>query len=215
MQNPDQQAQIVGFLRKKYRPRAIVLAGSRATGKSSVDSDWDLFLFCDKKQRGGFFESNGMLLDLTFHEWPKSKDYVLTIPYGPLYPVKVLYDDTQGELKKILKRTEKVYRVGPLKSYPDGCAERLQKLDRWKGKIEKHEEHPEILFYYAGYVYEFFVRVWFEQQNLWPLPPAEAFPVMKKKDPRFWKLLSLFTTADGKGRTSLTDKIIKRLHELK
>lgn len=215
MKNIDQRDHIINFLKKKYRPKAIILAGSRAVNQHAENSDWDLFLFCKKEYRGGFFRWNGSLLDLTFRTWPTSKDYVLTIPYGPLYPVQVLYDETHGELKKILKRTEKVYRAGPLKSYKEGCAERLQKLDRWKTKIEKHESHPEIQFYYAGYAYEFFIRVWFEQQNLWPLPPAEAFPFIKRQDLQFWKLLNSFTITKGEKCTSLTEKIIKRLHSLR
>lgn len=215
MKKVEQVDQIMQFLKKKYRPKAIILAGSRALGLHSKNSDWDIFLFSEKEHRDGFFKWNDLLLDLTFHAWPKSKDYVLTIPYGPLYPVQVLYDETHGELKKILKRTEKAYRAGPLKAYKDGCAARLQKLDRWRGKIEKHEAHPEVQFYYAGYVYEFFVRVWFEQQNSWPLPPAQALPYIKKKDTHFWKLLSSFTVAKGRARTLLTDKIIKRLRSFR
>jgi hypothetical protein len=215
MKKDEQRDQIVQFLRKKYHPKAIVLAGSRALNLHSENSDWDIFLFSEKEHRGGFFKWSESLLDLTFHVWPKAKDYVLTIPYGPLHPVQVLLDETHGELKKILKRTEKIYRAGPLKSYKEGCAARLQKLDRWKTKIQKHEDHPEVQFYYAGYVYEFFVRVWFEQQNMWPLPPAQAFPYIKKKDPRFWKLLSAFTTTKGEACTLLTDKIIIRLHSFR
>ena len=208
------ETEIIKYLKDKYHPRVIALTGSRVGGKYKEDSDWDLFVFCQDKLAGGFFNWHSQLLDLTFHDWPKPKDWVFTTPYSPVWPVKVLLDDTQGKFDAILKRTKEIYDLGPLESYPAGYAERLQKLDRWFGKIQKHEKEPEVQFYYAGYIYEFLIRIWFEQQNLWPQPPAQAIPFIKEKDFEFWQLLHDFTNAKGSNLTFLTDKIIKRVGQI-
>ena len=207
--------QIIDYLKQVYSPKVIILAGSHATETNTDQSDWDLFLFCESEHSGGFFEWSGQLLDITIHNWPQSDDWVLTIPYGPLWPVKVLYDETNGVFDAILKRTKEKYDQGPLIAYPIGCAERLQKLDRWQGKIERYVDNPAVQFYYAGYIYEFLVRIWFEQQNLWPLPPALAFPYIKEKDPEFAQLVKDFTEVKGEKLVEVTEEIISKIKTLR
>lgn len=129
------ESQIIDYLKQVYSPKVIILAGSHATETNTDQSDWDLFLFCESEHSGGFFEWSGQLLDITIHNWPKSDDWVLTIPYGPLWPVKVLYDETNGVFDAILKRTKEKYDQGPLIAYPIGCAERLQKPIVGKEKL--------------------------------------------------------------------------------
>lgn len=136
----------------------------------------------------------------------------MTIPYGPLFPVKILYDNTRGVFQKILGRTKKIFIAGPRKSYNAACTERLKKLDRWFEKLTTYQHDPQINFYYAGIAYEAFIRVWFEQQNLWPLPPKKAFPFIKSRDVRFWKLLRAFSSGQGMKRTRTAKQIIDRIH---
>ncbi|MEI8103679.1 MAG: nucleotidyltransferase domain-containing protein [Candidatus Moraniibacteriota bacterium] len=185
--------ELVDFLKEKYHPHVIVLAGSRANGTYTADSDWDLFLFCKTKGVGGISKWNDQELDITFHEWPKPEGWIFTNPYSPVLPVEVLFDDTEGVFDTILKRTKEVYEKGSRVAYSAGCEERLRKLDRWVGKLEKYQDNPEVCFYYTGIAYEAFIRVWFEKRNLWPLPPAQALPFIKEKDPEFWELLSQFS----------------------
>lgn len=191
------ETQLVEFLTEKYHPHVIVLAGSRASGTQTVNSDWDLFLFCDTKGIGEISKWNDQELDITFHEWPKLEGWIFTNPYSPVWPVKVLFDDTGGIFDAILKQTEAVYNKGSKVAYPTGCEERLHKLDRWVGKLEKYQNNREVQFYYAGIAYEAFVRVWFEQRNLWSLPPAQALPFIRGNDPEFWELLRRCADAGG------------------
>ncbi|MFZ1735772.1 MAG: nucleotidyltransferase domain-containing protein [Candidatus Moraniibacteriota bacterium] len=205
---------LVEFLREQYRPHVIVLAGSRSNGTYTADSDWDVFLFCDTKGVGGVSKWNDQELDITFHEWPKPKEWIFTNPYGPVWPVKVLFDDTDGVFDAILKQTEEVYGKGSKVAYSTGCVERLNKLDRWVGKLEKYKNDFEVRFYYAGIAYEAFVRVWFEQRNLWPLPPAQALPFIRRNDVEFWDLLSGFTRANGRESVDMARAIAKQLQAI-
>lgn len=205
------EPEIISYLKNKYSPKAIVLAGSRASGTNSEKSDWDIFVFCEESQPDGFFEWQGELLDITVHNWPKPADWLFTIPYGPVWPVKVLFDETDGEFAKILERTKTIYDQGPLLAYPIPCADRLAKLDRWKMKIEQYAGNQEVQFYYAGYIYEFLIRVWFEQQNLWSMPPAQALPYIKEKDSNYWQMLSNFTKTTGDDLAGLTANMVGHL----
>ncbi len=208
------EQEIIEYLKTKYSPRAIVLAGSRASGSNSNKSDWDIFVFSEEMQPDGFFEWQGELLDITVHIWPKPADWVFTFPYGPVWPVKVLFDETGGEFAKILERTKTIYDQGPLVAYPIPCADRLVKLDRWKMKIEQYSGNQEVQFYYAGYIYEFLIRVWFEQQNLWPRPPAQALPYIAEKDSDYAKMLSDFTKTSGDDLARLTGIMVERLKNI-
>jgi hypothetical protein len=203
--------QLVEFLREKYHPRVIVLAGSRANGTHTADSDWDLFLFCDIKGIGGISKLNDQELDITFYEWPKPEGWIFTNPYSPVWPVEVLFDDTDGVFDTFLKQTEAVYNKGSKVAYPTGCEERLRKLDRWVGKLEKYQDNPEVQFYYTGIAYEAFVRVWFERRNLWPLPPVQALPFIRENDLKFWELLSRFAQSSGWGLVETARAIVERL----
>lgn len=190
--------ELVEFLKKEYHPHVIALSGSRANGTHAVNSDWDLFLFCDTKSVGGVSGWNGQELDITFHEWPKPEGWIFTNPYSPVWPIDVLFDDTDGAFDVVLNQTKEVYEKGPLVAYPEGCLERLHKLERWTGKLKKYQDNAEVRFYYAGFAYEAFIRVWFERRNLWPLPPARAIPFIKEIDHDFWVLLNRFVMANEK-----------------
>lgn len=185
--------QLVAFLRETYQPHVIALAGSRADKTATETSDWDLFLFGEKKYPSEIIDWNGHELDLTFHEWPKPEGWVFTNPYAPIWPVKILFDDTQGTFEAVMERTKNVFDQSPQAYYQAGCIERKNKLRRWLEKLEKYRDNPEVQFYYAGIAYEALIRVWFEQRNLWPLPPAKALPFIRDHDAEFWKLLKQFS----------------------
>jgi hypothetical protein len=205
------EQQLAEFLKAKYHPHVIVLAGSRANGTYTADSDWDLFLFCDTKGIGGISKWNDQELDITFHEWPKPSGWIFTNPYSPVWPVEVLFDDTDGVFDTILRQTEEVYKKGSKVAYPAGCEERLLKLNRWVGKLEKYQDNPEVQFYYTGIAYEAFIRVWFEQRNLWPLSPAQALSFIKERDLEFWELLSRFVGVNGGELTEVAREMGVRL----
>ncbi len=214
MKKKSIEEQIVEHLIKKYHPNAIILAGSRARGMESKTSDWDLFLLTGKVFEGGFYDFKGELLDVTAKKWPLISDGILTIPYAPLFPVKVLFDNTNGELSKVMGRTEKAFKKGPFKLYHTACKKRIEKLDRQLGKLKKYQGIPEVQYYYAGIFYEFAIRIWFEQKNQWPLPPGEALPLFKIQDNWYYQNLKKFSVSQGKESVKLGQKIVRRLVSL-
>jgi predicted nucleotidyltransferase len=207
------EEKIVEYLRSKYTPQAILLTGSRATGHHTKESDWDMYVITSEKHRGEFFEWNGERLDITFKELPEN-DAILTNPYKPLWPVKILFDDTNGALDKILKNTKAKYDEGPLQAYSNGCEDRLRQLQRGAGKVNRYKNDPNIQFYYLTYSYYFLIRSWFEQHNLWPMSPAEAMVYISKEDKEFYNLLTKIMNSRGKELSDYVGQAVKKIESL-
>lgn len=207
------EQKIVEYIKTEYDPEVILLGGSRAKDKETEKSDWDLFLFGPKKGNGGFVEFEGQRLDVTFKSWPE-ENKPLTIPSGPLWPLKVLLDSSEGRLQKLLTKTEEDFSKGPLTLYRSGVLERFEKLDSWRMKIEKYGDNPMVEFFYAGVFYEFAIRAWFELQDKWSLAPAEAIAVIQSEDKVFYELLTSFISLNSSGRIVSTEAILNRLNSL-
>jgi len=204
------EARVIQYIQTEYDPEVILLAGSRAKGKETEKSDWDLFLLGPKKGNGSFISFQDQLLDVTFKSWPE-EDKSLTIPSGPLWPIKILLDKSDGRLSKVMAKTEQDFRKGPLTLYKNSVIERFKKLDSWKRKIEKYADNPMVEFFYAGVFYEFTIRAWFELQNKWSLSPSEAISHIKENDLEFYELLSSFTLLTSNKRPEITKTVLKKL----
>ena len=204
------EQEIVNYLKDKYNPEVILLAGSRAKGTEKDDSDWDLFLLNSSNKKGGFFEFENEILDITIKDWPNEGSF-LTIPFGPLWPVKILYNASGERLQNLLKVTEEAHKKGPMDLYKDSVLERFQKLNRWQKKLVKYSNEAMVEFFYAGVFYEFAIRAWFELQNKWPLSLSEAISIIKEKDNEFFIVLQSFITAGADKRISIAEEALKKL----
>lgn len=206
------ESKIIQYLKTEYEPEVILLAGSRAKGRETDKSDWDLFLLGPKKGSGGFVDFEGQLLDVTFKNWPE-ENKPLTIPSGPLWPLRVLLDNSGEKFTKVLAKTQEDFGKGPLALYKSGVLERFEKLDSWKSKIEKYADNPLVEFFYAGVFYEFAIRAWFELQDKWSLSPTEALPIIQKEDQVFYDLLNSFVFSTSLDRPKFTNNILEKLKE--
>lgn len=201
---------IIKFIKREYDPEVILLAGSRARGRETEKSDWDIFLLGSQKEGSGFIDFEGVRLDVTCKAWPE-ENKPLTIPYGPLWPVKILSDDSEGKLQKVLTKTEEDFMRGPLVLHTGGILGRFERLDSWRRKMEKYRNNPIVEFYYAGFFYEIAIRLWFEIRNRWPLTPSEGLPVIKEEDREFYELLVSFTSSGSSDRIKFTEILFNLL----
>ena len=181
---------------------------------ANEQSDWDLYLFCEKEYSGGFYEWNGALLDITFRKWPQEGHDALTNAYAPLFPVKVLFDESDGALDHLLTQTETAHVLGPMKGYAKGCSMRMQKLLRKYEKMEKYTADPDVQFFYLGEFHALAVRLWFERQNIWPLPPKTAFASIRKDSPEFAVLLHELSVSSALDRLRIAKQILERIKNL-
>jgi len=207
------EQKIIEYIKSKYNPEVILLAGSRSKGTEKEGSDWDLFLLGPKKENGGFESFEGEPLDVTFKSWPEESK-PLTIPSGPLWPVKVLLDNSEGKLSLLLEQTKVAFEKGPMDLYRNSVLERFEKLTSWQRKIEKYQDNPMIEFFYAGVFYEFAIKAWFELQNKWSISPSEAISYIKENDEVFFELLNSFISSSSIKRPHFTKELLKKLGSL-
>ena len=205
------ESKIIEYIKSEYNPEAILLGGSRMKGKEIEKSDWDLFLIGPRKGEKGFVEFEGQRLDVVFKPWPDD-DKALTIPTGPLWPIKVVFDQSEGRLQKLLERTEAQFMKGPWVLHKELILERMQKMDSWKRKMEKYVTVPMVEFVYAGVFYQIGIQTWFEVHNMWSQSPAEALPIIEEKDKSFYDMLSAFISSSGSRRVACAEAILERLN---
>jgi predicted nucleotidyltransferase len=132
------EQEITSFLRRKYKPEAILLIGSRADGTATQNSDWDIILFAGKRRPGISLKYKGATIDIIFSAWPPLDSYLDT-QFGPVYPTKVIFDKSNGKLEKIVKNTERAYRKGPRFVQKDLCAMHQRWILRYLEKIIQYE----------------------------------------------------------------------------
>jgi len=206
------EQKIIDYLVRECEPEVILLGGSRSKGRETKESDWDLILIGNKKGKSGFIEFEDQLLDITFKDWPE-ENKPLPTPYGPLWPAKVLLDQSKGKLQKVLNKNEEDFNKGSLALYREAIVKRLKQLESWKRKMDKYAENSMVEFFYAGIFYEIAIRLWLEGRNKWSLPPSEALPIIQNEDKEFYDLLSLFTSTSPIQRISITKDILERLEK--
>lgn len=205
------QDKIINYLKDKYDPEAIVLAGSRATGHEIEGSDWDLWLLNPTKKDGaGFLKFEDQSLNVTLKDWPEGDNF-LTIPYKPLWPSKFIFTKSKEKAEELIEKTKEAYSKGPLDLYKDSVMDRFKRLYRWKTKIEQNVDNPPVEFLYAGYFYEVCIRAWFELKNRWPVSPRQGLPEIKEDDQDFYNLLIDFYNSSSKDRPQIVNKILERL----
>lgn len=210
------EEEIVTYLVEKYEPDLIILVGSQVVGDAVADSDWDVVLLKSGGDAisGGFYNVRGQVIDVTLKDWPKEGD-TLTSPFGPLWPMKVLYERNEGNAQTLIALNKNEYENGPLHSkYKESCVKRFNKLQQWEYKVNRYSDDVFVQFYYAGVFYEFAIRSWFEMRNRWPQSPPRALRFFKENDAVFLQLLSDFVSNDGKERGAIARVIIDHIDDM-
>jgi predicted nucleotidyltransferase len=184
--------EIVDYLRKVYKPSAIILHGSRATGNEREHSDWDIFLIFKETPTKNKGRERIVGEDV---EWK-----VLTIPIDDnkiydnagvfLQYAEVLWEEeTVGT--DLMNQAKRVYSLGSQidPQTHDACRQFLEhKLNGMKDDVAVND--------YALFLkhhYEFFLRAvnwWFEiLHNENQKPFYIAFPTIKERDLEYYGLL--------------------------
>ncbi len=156
---------------------------------------------------------DGDLLDIAFKDFPPEGE-PLTTAIKPLWPVKVLFDESGGVLDKVLKINEEALKQGPLFLYKKGILRRYAILLRRQSKIEKHKEDKEFQLIFSADVMELPIRLWFELQNEWALPADKAIVIMEEKDPEFRKVLGDLCEDDTVKRIRASQQLIEKIKNM-
>lgn len=192
----DKTEKIIGYLRAKYHPEAILLTGSRVGRHFQDDSDWDLIVFATQVQAStrSLDHFDGEYLDIECKPYPPPTEYhLLSAALTPI-EVKVLFDATGGIIDSVIQRTQKIRDDGPEKVSERKYLSRKNYLLKKLRKLRSATEKPGVFFYYLSQYYPFVISLWFELREQWPQRIYEALPYMQEHDPEFYGLLEMLIT---------------------
>lgn len=190
------EEELTQYLTEKYQPIGIILFGSRATEKYPENTDWDLFVFTDKTEGdvddfGDFREWKDEYLEVSIVPPEEMTDdtFLLDTATHPVRDIKVLYDNSNGLVDRIIERTRKAYEAGPSPLIPRTRELYRKILTKYIRKAESRGDQPETIFFATSQFFIFAVRYWFEVQQLWPRPIYEAMPFIEDSGTEFAKHL--------------------------
>jgi hypothetical protein len=205
---------IVQYILNTYKPRALVLHGSRANGNATETSDWDFILLVDeiKEPRRGFFE--GQNIEFVQKKLPISADSAFEI-FGNKFRkgnTRIVYDP-ENLLSPLINICEVEYDKG-LQFSPEVLIARRSFVEGYLSKINRYRN---IDFINAGFAGEFLLLVtnlWFPlKKGIHSLPAYEAVPFLEKHDPRFVELLNSFANSHAEERDLIGKEILNYLFE--
>ena len=199
-------------IKELYNPMAIILAGSRVSGKFSPQSDWDFYVLTNDNFEGGFHEFEGERLDVTPVPYPVSADFILDTKFHPEQHLKIVFDESNGIAGEIVKRTHIAYTNGPARISIAETSQWSKMMSSYIAKSIGRQELPGYVFYYMSIFYCMALRIWFQTRKEWPLPPYEALPHIKENDKIFYDLLEgVFAQPDSVSKIAAAKKIHTKL----
>lgn len=190
---------IIEFLKNRYKAKVLIIVGSRAVGDFKPKSDWDIYLFTDKKlpkeTPSQFYNDLPEAIkdeDLDIYKNsmdPKSYSAKL---WRDLRNSKVILDNKERFGKKLRKKALDLYKKGPPKWTKEYAQGRVFKAQRYMKKFEdnfKDKKFAELFLRISWHYSENVIDWWFGIRSEFPLRPQQAFPHIKEKDPEFYKQL--------------------------
>lgn len=217
---------VVEFLKKIYKAEVIIIVGSRAVGDYQKTSDWDIYIFSNKKP----FKKTPQ----KFRSWlPKAiKKEDLDIYVNSFdkksYPNKLYRDlrnstvilDKNNFGKKLREEAIKIYKKGPKKWTKEYTLWRVNKSQRYMKKFKeliKVKNYLELSLRIADYFDENLIEWWFGMRQKFRLRPQQAFLYIKKNDLKFYKQLKIIVSdkKSYKEKINAIDKCNKILFESK
>ena len=205
--------ELVEYLTKKYQPLAIVLHGSRARKKNRENSDWDLYLFMDKKKKVLDHMWKGQHLDIWPIQVPVSAEFFIDT-FGPtLFNARVLSDTKEGLATKLVAKAQTFLSLGR-KWTKSEYQNAKSYVERTLSRLEGTQDKPEIFFGHLGNFYQAAIQYYFQTQNRFTKPIYEAVEVIKGEDEKYYKDLQILIGNDSASvKLKTAKKIYKKLFE--
>ncbi len=211
------EGKIIDYLVKKYEPTGIILFGSRVSENAPFKSDWDLFVFTNKKEDevedyADLKEFEGEAIEVSPESTNVSDDFILQTASHPVEEARILYDKSDGLMEKIIKNTKEAYN-----KKPNLLNERKKDLYRkiLNKFIRKAESRPENLGYVYFGVSQFYIyaiRYWFENRGEWPKSIHNAIPYIESVDIDFSKFLEILVDSNRENEAKI--KAMKTIRDL-
>ncbi|MBT3298029.1 nucleotidyltransferase domain-containing protein [archaeon] len=212
---------IVEFLKDRYKAKVLIVVGSRAVGDYKPNSDWDIYLFTDKKllkeTPNQFYNSLPETIKHEDLDVYKNSMKINSFPpklWRDLRNSNVLLDTNSEFGKKLRKKALDIYQKGPKKWTKYYAQGRVYKSQRYMKKFEdnlKDKNFAELFLRISWHYSENIIDWWFGIRQEFELRPQQAFPYIKEKDPKFYKQLQKIFSDKINYRTKIN--AFKKMHE--
>ena len=192
------EQRLIEYILETYKPAALVLHGSRATGNAIEGSDWDFILF--------MHEGRNLHREMIFGESVELIEAVLPIPEDKIIKrfcpklaasrIKFCYD-LDGIAKHIADVCQKTVDAGMhVEAWEFGVQRQI--LEGLLGKIRRYANEPIARRQYEGQFVERSLEWWFWNKNgTYSLPPYNSLPLIQEKDPAFYEMMKDFISSTG------------------
>lgn len=185
---------ITNYLKRKYKPLAIFLTGSKAEGTATEFSDWDIIMLT-KNQSAYVGEAyKNYDLDVTLKKIDSLENFTLATRWSPYKSIKILYDNSGTLAKKIVKNTLASYHKGRPKLNKQELEARIKFDARRLKKIEVYRHIPGAFMHNLTIFHDETIGHWFELREQWIPNIPEALAYIEKHDKKFYKLLSILSS---------------------
>ena len=190
------EEKLTTYLRNKYNPLAIIIHGSRASGKNRPHSDWDIVILKkeDINTVQELIEDNA--LDIVAVN-PGISNEALLSEFGNVFSSAKVLSDTDNIGKDLIERSRVLASKGYQMS-PQDYADKKMYLYRCVSRLMDFAKVDRISFtYHLSSFIQKSVNYWFQTRGRWSKSIYEASYEIKKDDPGFYKEIEIITSNDS------------------
>ena len=189
--HPKMEKEITDYLLKKYEPLALVLHGSRATGKARENSDWDFVIFVEvdtQTEREIIGGQNVEVKDIKYPiEDSKIFDYCSLLRKEN---IKIIYDP-KGIVSDVAQKASDYYAVPLDESLSEVSGHKAWFRSHLDGMID-YKNEQEAFFRKLGELYVRSIQYWFRFMHKTYMPQVyDSLPRIEKEDPEYFDLLKV------------------------
>jgi len=194
---------IVEVLKERYDAEVVIIVGSRAVGDYKETSDWDIYIFSNKKP----FDKSPQEFKSWLPALIKNEDLDVYVNGfdKKAYPEKLYRDLTNSVVvldkdnfgKKLREEAIKRYEKGPEKWTKTYAQWRVNKSERYMKKFKElitEKNYQELFLRISSYFDENLIEWWFGIRGEFRLRPQQAFPYIKEKDLKFYEQLQIIVS---------------------
>ncbi len=184
------EQKIAEYLKSKYNPLAVILHGSRATGKNRPNSDWDIVVLVDHEVLAVQEMFDGEAIDVEAVKMPLSDKQILDNFANHLNNARLLFDNKDRIGAQLIEKSRLLASMGRELS-EDEYTSKKSFAYRLLGRLESFVENDGPFFYHLGNFYQRALRYWFELKKEWSMPVYEALPEIARRDSEYYKHLTV------------------------
>lgn len=203
------EEKLKSYLLDKYHPLAIILHGSRASGKNRPHSDWDVNVVVNQDTPTEQTILDGDAIDVEAIRMDVSDDALMDRVGNNFHSAKILFDiDGVGE--NLVRRAQALAEKGRVLS-PEEYQSRKSFLFRLINRlVDAGESNPIVFDYQLSKFLQRAVNYSFEVDGRWSKSIYDAVSDIESKNPELFKELSLITSnISDTEKTECAERIYK------